>query len=87
MSIIIYLSEFQLPMCSLSRIFKFLKIDCGTIPVPEIISGIIIIIIILFYYHQTVLTNDVTEKYPELTYSFRAFRTNISLVYFGHLTF
>jgi hypothetical protein len=34
-------------MCSLSRIFKFLKIDCGTIPVPEIISGIIIIIIII----------------------------------------
>jgi hypothetical protein len=37
MSIIIYLFEFQLPMCS--RIFKFLKRDCGTIPVAEIISG------------------------------------------------
>jgi hypothetical protein len=32
---------------SKSRIFKFLKRDCGTIPVAEITSGIIIIIIIL----------------------------------------
>jgi hypothetical protein len=42
MSKIIYLFEFQLPMCNVfpkSRIFKFLKRDCGTIPVAEIISG------------------------------------------------
>jgi hypothetical protein len=40
MSTIIYLFEFQPPMCSLSpKIFKFLKRDCGTIPVAEIISG------------------------------------------------
>jgi hypothetical protein len=29
--------EFQLPMCSLNP--EFLKRDCGTIPVAEIISG------------------------------------------------
>jgi hypothetical protein len=35
-----YYFEFQLPICSLkSRIFKFLKRDCRTIPVAEIISG------------------------------------------------
>jgi hypothetical protein len=41
MSIIIYLSEFQLGTNVLpkSRIFKFLKRDCGTIPVAEIISA------------------------------------------------
>jgi hypothetical protein len=37
MSIIIYLFEFQPPMCSLSP--KFLKRDCVTIPVAEIING------------------------------------------------
>jgi hypothetical protein len=37
MSIIIYLFEFQLLMCSLNP--EFLKKDCGTIPVAEIISG------------------------------------------------
>jgi hypothetical protein len=37
MSIIIYLFEFQLPMCFLNP--EFLKRDCGTIPVAEIISG------------------------------------------------
>jgi hypothetical protein len=40
MSIIIYLFEFQLPMCYLNPEFlKFLKRDCGTIPVAEITSG------------------------------------------------
>jgi hypothetical protein len=41
MSIIIYLFEFQLStnVFRKSRIFKFLKRDCGTIPVAEIISG------------------------------------------------
>jgi hypothetical protein len=34
MSIIIYLFEFQLPMFSLNP--KFLRRDCGTIPVAEI---------------------------------------------------
>jgi hypothetical protein len=40
MSIIIYLFEFQPPMCSLSpKFLNFLKRDCGTIPVAEIING------------------------------------------------
>jgi hypothetical protein len=38
MSIIIHLFEFQLPMCYLNP--EFLKRDCSTIPVAEIISGI-----------------------------------------------
>jgi hypothetical protein len=46
MSKIIYLFEFQPPMCSLSP--KFLKRDWGTIPVAEIINGKIEI----FYYYQ-----------------------------------
>jgi hypothetical protein len=37
MRIIIYLFEFQLPMCS--RNTEFFKRDCGTIPFAEIISG------------------------------------------------
>jgi hypothetical protein len=37
MSTIIYLFEFQLPMCSLYP--EFLERNCGTIPVAEIISG------------------------------------------------
>jgi hypothetical protein len=40
MSIIIYLFEFQLPhVLPKSRIFKFLKRDCGTVSVAEITSG------------------------------------------------
>jgi hypothetical protein len=42
--------EFQLPMCSLNP--EFLKRDCGTIPVAEIISGKIEI----FSKHQRCLT-------------------------------
>jgi hypothetical protein len=38
-----------------SRIFKFLKRDCGTIPVAEITSGIIIIIIIMFVLYYIIL--------------------------------
>jgi hypothetical protein len=38
MSIIIYLFEFQLPMCYLNPEFLNQR-DCGTIPVAEIISG------------------------------------------------
>jgi hypothetical protein len=38
MSIIICLFEFQ-PLSPKSKIFKFLKRDCGTIPVAEIING------------------------------------------------
>jgi hypothetical protein len=32
---------------------------------------IIIFIFVTYYFYQTVLTNDVTDKYPELTWSFR----------------
>jgi hypothetical protein len=61
MSIIIYLFEFQLPMCYLSksRIFKFLKRDCGTIPVAEITSGKIEI----FSKHQRFLIATDSSKY------------------------
>jgi hypothetical protein len=54
MSIIIYLFEFQLP-----RIFKFLKRDCGTIPVAEITSGKIEI----FSKHQRFLIATDSSKY------------------------
>jgi hypothetical protein len=60
MSIIIYLFEFQLPMCYLkSRIFKFVKRDCGTIPVAEITSGKIEI----FSKHQRFLIATDSSKY------------------------
>jgi hypothetical protein len=60
MSIIIYLLEFQPPMCSLSpKIFKFLKRDCGTIPVAEIINGKIEI----FSKHQRFLIATESSKY------------------------
>jgi hypothetical protein len=49
MSIIIYLFEFQLPMCC----------DCGTIPVAEIISGKIEI----FSKHQRFLIATESSKY------------------------
>jgi hypothetical protein len=57
MSIIIYLFEFQPPMCSLSP--KFLKRDCGTIPVAEIINGKIEI----FSKHQRFLIATESSKY------------------------
>jgi hypothetical protein len=53
MSTIIYLFEFQLPMCSLNS--EFLKRDCGTIPVAEIISGKIEIFSKLFYIHLIII--------------------------------
>jgi hypothetical protein len=53
MSIIIYLFEFQPP------IFKFLKRDCGTIPVAEIINGKIEI----FSKHQIFLIATESSKY------------------------
>jgi hypothetical protein len=56
MSIIIYLFEFQPPM---SKIFKFLKRDCGTIPVAEIINGKIEI----FSKHQRFLIATESSKY------------------------
>jgi hypothetical protein len=58
MSIIIYLCEFQLPM-SKSKILKFLKRDCGTIPVAEIISGKIEI----FSKHERFLIATASSKY------------------------
>jgi hypothetical protein len=57
MSIIIYLFEFQPPM-SKSKIFKFLKRDCGTIPVAEIINGKIEI----FSKHQKFLIATESSK-------------------------
>jgi hypothetical protein len=57
MSIIIYLFEFQPPMCSLSP--KFLKRDCGTIPVTEIVSGKIEI----FSKHQRFFIATESSKY------------------------
>jgi hypothetical protein len=60
MSIIIYLFEFQPPMCSLSpKFFKFLKRDWGTIPVAEIINGKIEI----FSKHQRFLIATESSKY------------------------
>jgi hypothetical protein len=59
MSIIIYLFEFQLPMCYLNPVFKFLKRDCGTIPVAEITSGKIEI----FSKHQRFLIATESSKY------------------------
>jgi hypothetical protein len=60
MSIIIYLFEFQLPMCCLNlEIFKFLKRDCCTIPVAEIISGKID----FFSKHQRFLIATESSKY------------------------
>jgi hypothetical protein len=57
MSIVIYLFEFQLPMCS--RNTEFLKRDCGTIPFAEIISGKIEI----FSKHQRFLIAAESSKY------------------------
>jgi uncharacterized membrane protein YkvI len=57
MSIIIYLFEFQLPMCSLNP--EFLKRDCGAIPVAEIISGKIE----FFSKHQRFLIATESSKY------------------------
>jgi hypothetical protein len=60
MSIIIHLFEFQPPICSLkSKIFKFLKRDCGTIPVAEIINGKID----FFSKHQRFLIATKSSKY------------------------
>jgi hypothetical protein len=60
MSIIICLFEFQLPMCYLNpEFFKFLKRDCGTIPVAEITSGKIEI----FSKHQRFLIATDSSKY------------------------
>jgi hypothetical protein len=59
MSIIIYLFQFQPPVFSKSKIFKFLKRDCGTTPVAEIISGKIEI----FSKHQRFLIATVSSKY------------------------
>jgi hypothetical protein len=57
MSIIIYLFEFQLPMCYLNP--KLLKRDCGTIPVAEIISSKIE----FFSKHQRFLIATESSKY------------------------
>jgi hypothetical protein len=57
MSIIIYLFEFQIPICSLNS--EFLKRDSGTIPVAEIISGEIEI----FSKHQRFLIATESSKY------------------------
>jgi hypothetical protein len=60
MSIIIYLFEFQPPMCSpQSKIFKFLKRDYGTIPLAGIISGKID----FFSKHQRFLIATENSKY------------------------
>jgi hypothetical protein len=61
MSIIIYLFEFQLTtnVFSKSKIFKFLKRDCGTIPVAKIISGKIEI----FSKHQRFFIATESSKY------------------------
>jgi hypothetical protein len=60
MSIIIYLFEFQLPhVLPKSRIFKFLKRDCGTVSVAEITSGKIEI----FSKHQRFLIATESSKY------------------------
>jgi hypothetical protein len=59
MSIIIYLFECQPPVFSKSKIFKFLKRDCGTIPVAEITSGKIEI----FSKHQRFLIATESSKY------------------------
>jgi hypothetical protein len=60
MSIIIYLFEFQLPMCYLNpEFFKFLKRHCGTIPVAVITSGKIEI----FSKHQRFLIATDSSKY------------------------
>jgi hypothetical protein len=53
MSIILYLFEFQPPMCSLSLG------DCGTIPVAEIINGKID----FFSKHQRFLIATESSKY------------------------
>jgi hypothetical protein len=53
-SIIIYLFEFQLPMCSVSpKFLNFKKRDCGTIPVAEIICMFLILHFYYFYYFAT----------------------------------
>jgi hypothetical protein len=57
MSIIIYLFEFQLPMCYLNP--EFLKRDCGAIPATEITSGKIEI----FSKHQRFLIATESSKY------------------------
>jgi hypothetical protein len=59
MSIIIYLFESQPPVFSKSKIFKFLKRDCGTIPVAEIINSKIEI----FSKHQRFLIATESSKY------------------------
>jgi hypothetical protein len=58
---IIYLFEFQTLMCSLSPKFlnTYLKRDCGTIPVAEIISGKID----FFSKHQRFLIATESSKY------------------------
>jgi hypothetical protein len=57
MSIIIYLFEFQLPMCYLNP--ECLKRYCGTIPVAEITSGKIE----FFSKHQRFLIAMESSKY------------------------
>jgi hypothetical protein len=60
MSIIIYVFEFQLPMCYLNPEFlNFEKEICGTIPVAEITSGKIE----FFSKHQRFLIATESSKY------------------------
>jgi hypothetical protein len=61
MSIIIHLFEFQLPMWSLNP--EFLKRDCGTIPVAEIITGKIEI------FSKLSLRHPATRQFCRSTYT------------------
>jgi hypothetical protein len=71
MSTIIYLFEFQLPMCSLNP--EFLKRDCGTIPVAEIISGKIEIFSKLFYIYLIIINLFMYLFFRNNFYQFRCF--------------
>jgi hypothetical protein len=76
MSIIIYLFQFQLPMCYLNPEFlNFLKRDCGTIPVAEITSGKIEI----FSKHQRFLT--ALNIYQFLCYMSVLYYVNLEQLY------
>jgi hypothetical protein len=69
---------------SKSKIFKFLKRDCGTIPVAEIINGKIEI----FSKHQRFLIATESSKYLLIFVLYRVsqkWRTNYLLLYPGCL--
>jgi hypothetical protein len=79
MSIIIYLFELATTnVFSKSKIFKFLKRDCGTTPACEIISGKIEI----FSKHQRFLIATESSKYLLIIYIIYGDRTIIGFVGF-----